>query len=363
MLCALLVLIFSLALNSGVPVKRDLPEIGPVKPAYASVSAGDCDRWAAPPGRRALGRDSSMDDSQASRQGSSQRQPLRSVPALARSLRRGETGCLLPGHYRHSDPARLQRPRTALIGLGPGVRVDGAIWVTEGARGAAVRGLALTASDSNFFIPLKVQADRVLIAGNRIRGTRSTSCVLVGSTRRATAVRIERNWIHDCGSRGKLDHLVYLEDTRRAVVRGNVLDRNPGGWAVHMYADADASRIERNLIDGNYGGVIFAGDDDDTSDYNVVRWNVIGFSQPRWNIEGSWEAATGHGNVAYANCLYATRRRGTGGVDETGGFALGDNVIVPRQSGGRGGIDRYRLAGSMGCGRLVEPLPPAFAGR
>jgi len=330
------------AAHSGV----DLPTLGPVPNPHRSTPA-QCDRWAAPPGRRVP---------------PARRPALRSVPALTGSLRAGETGCLVPGRYRHSDPAKLRRPGSALLGVGSGVRVDGAVWVTGRARGSQIRGLDLTASDPVFFIPLKVQADRVLVAENRIRGARSTTCVLVGSTRRATGVRIERNWIHHCGRRGKLDHLIYLQQTRGALVRGNVLDGNPGGWGVHMYPDADGTRIERNLIDGNRGGVIFAGDEDRASERNLVRWNVIGFSRPRWNVEASWGGTIGAENVAHSNCLYGPPDIAFGGIGPIEGFRVANSAVVAGPAGGSPGVDRYRLARRKRCARLVEPLPPTYPG-
>ena len=128
---------------------------------------------------------------------------------------------------------------------------------------------------------------------------------------------VERNRIHDCGSRGKLAHLIYVTNSRGAVIRANLLVDNQGGWAVHLYPNADGTLVERNVIDSNQGGVIFAGDGNVASDRNVVRENVITNSAPRWNIEGSWSGGPeGQGNVAQRNCLYSSGR----------GNALGDRV-------------------------------------
>jgi hypothetical protein len=356
----LLVRIVALLILATVHTGASLPRVAPLGAPPGPVAAAECDRWAAPPGRRVTARRRASEHRR--RRPGNRARPLRSVPALANSLRNGETGCLLPGHYRFGDPAMLRRPRSRLVGIGGGVHVDGAIWVTARARGAQVRGLDLTASDPTYFIPLKVQADDALVAEDRIRGSRSTSCVLVGSTRRAVGVRIEGNWIHDCGRRGKLDHLIYLEQTRGAIVRGNVLTRNPGGWAVQMYPNADRSRIERNLIDGNRGGVIFAGEDGETSDYNVVRWNVISFSGPRWNIESSWAEGAGRGNVALENCLYATRPLDPSGIGHRVGFDAYDNLVLDHSPYAIRRPHRYLFAGPSECEQLVEPPPAVFPG-
>ena len=220
---------------------------GPVAEG-ASRTAG-CDRFVSPRG------------SDRGRHRGTQSRPFRSLRRLANSLRRGQMGCLYPGSYRHGTPVRLRRPRTALRGLAGGaVRVDGAIWVQGPARGASVSKLRLTASDSVYDIPLKVLADDVRVTRNLIYGSDSSICVLVGSHRLAHRTRIERNRISRCGTRDKFDHLIYLQQTRHAIVRNNLLTYNAGGWAVHMYPDADETVVERNTMDGNQGGVIFAGD-------------------------------------------------------------------------------------------------------
>ena len=92
---------------------------------------------------------------------------------------------------------------------------------------------------------------------------------------------VELNRIHGCGRTGKLAHLIYVTHSQGAVIRNNLLVGNGGGWAVHLYPDADGTLVEGNVIDSNEGGVIFAGDGGgDTSDRNVVRENVITNSAP-----------------------------------------------------------------------------------
>ena len=348
-LVALLAVLLTLASSDAVE-----PATHTVAKPFAAVDVDPaqvrCDRFAAPYG--------------SDRRAGTREQPFRGVPRLLRSLRAGETGCLQPGRYRHRDPAELRSPRTSLVGLGGRARVDGAIWIAERATGAQVRGLSLTASDRTFFIPLKVQADRARVAGNRIFGSRSTTCVLIGSTRRARHVTIDRNWIHRCGRRGKLDHLIYVANADRTVIRGNVLSDNPGGWGVHLYPNADRSIVERNLIDGNQGGVIFGGDGFRTADGNVVRANTITFSSPRWNIEGSWSrGVVGAGNLAYGNCLYTDGLDAPAGVGRQIGFSSSSDLASSRSPYSVRSGDGYGFAASDACGRLVEPLPDAFETR
>ena len=311
---------------------------GPV--AQGTSRTAGCDRFASPRG------------SDRGRHRGRQSRPFRSVRRLARSLRRGQTGCLYPGSYRHGTPVRLRRPRTTLRGLAGGaVRVDGAIWVEGTARGASLSKLRLTASDPTYDIPLKVLADDVRVTRNAITGSASSICVLVGSHRLAHRTRIERNRISRCGSVGKFDHLIYLQQTRQARVRDNLLTANAGGWAVHMYPDADQTVVERNTIDGNQGGVIFAGDGTGaTSDGNVVRLNVITFSSPRWNIEGSWsEGPAGRGNLAYDNCLFTEGPDAPAGIAERIGFSAERNTVVAASPYIARPLGDYRLAPTSGC--------------
>lgn len=338
------------AISGNAPAAEPESKAAPPTRPGVSPDRVDCDRYAGPNGLDLRGR-------------GSKRRPLRSVPRLLMRLRAGETGCLLPGRYRHHFPAKLVSPGAKLIGLEGRAKVDGAIWVTERARRAQVRGLDLTASDRVFFIPLKVQANGVRVAGNRIRGSRSTTCVLIGSTRRARGVRIERNWIHRCGRRGKLDHLIYVQDASGTVIRGNVLTDNPGGWAVHLYPNADRSTIDRNLIDGNQGGVIFAGVGSTTSDHNTVRSNVITNSSPRWNVEGSWSVYVGVGNVVDGNCLFTTGPDAPTGIGDPVGFTAGPTLVRTTSPYSAGRYDEYRFPAGSECGGYVEPLSVAFARR
>lgn len=225
----------------------------------------------------------------------------------------------------------------------------------SGADGARVAGLRLTSHDPVYSIPLKVQADGVAIVGNDITATRSISCVLVGSDRTVSGVVIEDNRIQHCGRRGKHDHLIYVVHSRSAVIRHNLLVGNPGGWAVHLYPDADGTLVAGNVIDSNKGGVIFAGTGrGDTSDGNVVRENVITNSTPRWNIESSWSGGPpGEGNSASRNCLFSTGPGRPSGLGREDGFDQSENVVakgavyVDRQAGD------YRLRRDSSCAAVA----------
>ena len=287
--------------------------------------------------------------------------PYRSVKRLARSLRSGQTGCVQPGRYSHREVAHLRSPGATLRGIGGGRRplVLDPIWIEPSAVGASVRNLRLTSLDRVYTVPLKVQASRARIAGNRIFGSTNESCILVGSQNRVSGVTIERNVIRNCGRSGKFDHLLYIEDARGTRIRWNLLLANHGGWAVHLYPDADGSRVEHNVIDGNFGGVVIAGYGDATSNDNLIRANAITYSGPRRNVEASWEGRFGSGNYVTANCLYSQSADAPSGIGQRWGFSVGSNAVI----GGSPYVDRadgdYRFHSRSPCGGLVGDVAAA----
>jgi hypothetical protein len=336
----------ALALVAGSCSDTEASRPGADPEPVLQAAARGCDRYASPRG-------SDLNTG-------TRRFPFRSVPKLTRSLRAGEGGCLARGVYRHRGVARLRAPGTTLRPIGRArVVVNGAIWVLGRARGARVLGLRLTSSDPVYAIPLKVQADDVTIARNTITGRRNTICVLVGSDRVAERTLIEENRISNCGRRGKFDHLLYISHTRDAVVRRNLLTRNPGGYAVHLYPDADGTLIEQNVMDANLGGVVFAGDGyGHVSEGNEVRENVIVGAGPRWNVEGSWSGGpVGGGNSAHHNCVYSTGPSAPSGLFPESGFDESDNLVLPGSPyrGARAG--RYTLRRTSPCWRLTGLSP------
>jgi hypothetical protein len=332
---------------------RDSPSAKPrTKPGPPRANvAVDCRRYASPRGSdRARG---------------TRRAPYRTARHLVRSLRTGQTGCLLRGTYRHRGVVHLRRPRTTLRNA-PGARatVDGAIQIERRARGASVAGLRLTSHSRTFFTPVKVEASDARVVRNVIFGSVNSICVQVGGSEAAPQrVVIEENLIGRCSREGKLDHQIYLAETRDTVVRWNILTGNAGGWGVHLYPNADRTLVEHNVIDGDYGGVVFAGDGEETADGNVVRNNAITFSTRRGNLEGSWSGGPeGSGNVAYNNCLFSRGPGAPAGLSRTAGFAARGNTVL-RGSPYRSRSRRdYRFRQDSPCRRLVGDVS-ARAGR
>lgn len=291
--------------------------------------------------------------------------PYRSLEELVESLEAGETGCLRAGTYG-GDSVYFEAPEAELRSYpGEVATITAFMEVTPEAAGAHIHHLRFDAADHDNDVGIKLQADRTRFADNELTKGGNGICLLAGTYNDATGIVIERNRIYDCGpASSKYMHQIYLQNTRGAIVRWNLLTGNAGGWGVHLYSNADDSLIAHNVIDGNHGGVIFAGTDGDTSDRNVVRNNAITYSQQRWNIEGSWsDEPPGTGNRALRNCVYSNGEDAPSGIEEgDGGFRASANLIwsgSPYLARARGD---YRLDPSSRCARLVGDVVGVIAG-
>jgi Right handed beta helix region len=304
-------------------------------------AAGPCDRVASPTGS----------DSAAGSAAS----PYRSAQKLVESLSAGETGCLRSGSYGGSD-LRLDEPRVTLRSYpGESAKVTAFLEVYPEAERATVTGLRFDSTRNGNDTGVKLQADGAVFSHNELTKGGRGICLLAGSYTKPRDIVIERNHIHDCGPRNsKYDHQLYLVHTRGARVRWNILRGNAGGWGVHFYPDADGTLVEHNIIDGNRGGVVFAGEGRDTSDHNVVRNNAITYNGPRWNLESSWSGGPrGGGNQAVANCVYSTGADAPTGIGARQGFSTGGNAVLggsPYANRARGD---YRFRSDSPCARLV----------
>jgi Right handed beta helix region len=291
--------------------------------------------------------------------------PYRSLEELVDSLDAGEVGCLRAGTY-DGDSVYFDAPEAELRSY-PGelATITAFMEVRPDAVGAHIHHLRFDATHHDNDVGIKLQADRTQFTDNELTKGGNGICLLAGSYHPAAGVIIERNRIYDCGpASSKYAHQIYLQSTRGAVVRWNILTGNAGGWGVHLYSDADDSLIAHNIIDGNHGGVIFAGTDGDTSDRNVVRFNAITYSQQRWNLEGSWsDEPAGTGNRALRNCVYSNGEDAPSGIEEDDeGFAASANLISPGSPYvGRGRGD-YRLDPDSRCARLVGDVVGVIAG-
>jgi len=172
--------------------------------------------------------------------------PYRSLEELVDSLDAGEVGCLRTGTYG-GDSVYLEAPGAELRSY-PGelATITAFMEVTPEAVGAHIHHLRFDASHHDNDVGIKLQADGTQFTDNELTKGGNGICLLAGTYHPAAGVVIERNRIYDCGpASSKYMHQIYLQGTRGAVVRWNILTDNAGGWGVHLYSDADDSQIGR----------------------------------------------------------------------------------------------------------------------
>jgi hypothetical protein len=332
--------------------------VAAVAPASASAAAPTtCTKVAAPTGS----------DSAAGTEAA----PFKTVQKLTRSLASGQTGCLRAGTYGGAD-IFLDKADTGLQSY-PGERatLTSFLEVTSTAPRSRVSGLKIDTTGSSNSVGTKLQADDVVFSDNEVTKGGQGICILAGTYNPAQRIVIERNVIYNCGaavkpdgSKNKFDHQIYLSGTRNAIVRWNVLRDNAGGWGVHMYPNADGTLVEHNIIDGNQGGVIFAGEGGGASESNTVRNNVITGSNPRWNVEASWSGgAAGTGNTATNNCLYSNGPGQPSGIATQNGFSASSNTVLSSLPYADRNAGDLRFKSDSACANLVGDVLGAIAGR
>lgn len=293
---------------------------GPVASASPAVS---CDLVAAPDGR---------DDA-----AGTVAAPLRTPQRLIDRLGPGQTGCLRAGVYadRSSDGyvARFahggRRGRPLILRNFPGERATlaGIVYVTRTADDVTISDLVIddpTTYASNGEITVEINATRTTLLRDEITNRSLKTCVILGSgdVGRAIGTVIRDSILHECGDPDNHmhDHAIYLTQAAGTRIEGNVIS-GTGGYGVHLYPDAQRTLVRHNVIVGNGGGVIFAGEGDSASSHNVVEENVIERSSQAPDVSSYWGDRVGNRNVARRNCLSG------GPVAEHPGFAILGNIV------------------------------------
>jgi hypothetical protein len=316
--------------------------------------AGACDRVAARGGS----------DRNAGTAGS----PFHTVQRLADSLKAGQTGCLRSGTYDEMTPGqyvlkffhggRPKAPVTIRSYPGERARLKGVVYFPQGSPHVTLRDVDIDGrapwltSDT---VTVQIMAADVTFEGNDLTNRGLKSCMILGSNSgwgRAVRTHIRRNVIHGCGNpgHGMLDHGIYAENVLDADISGNVFWGN-AAYAVHLYPNAQGTRVTRNVMADNGGGVIFAGEGSRASSRNLVERNVIARSRHDFNITFYWPTrqTVGTGNVARDNCLFDGAR---GNIARQVGFAAAGNVIADPKFANPAARD-YRPAAGTACSRLV----------
>jgi parallel beta-helix repeat protein len=304
------------------------------------------------------------------------KEPYRTIAHLLGTLSAGDTGCLLPGLFqenvRFNSGGSPGRPLTLTSVLDTDTMIYGTVYVPAAANDVVISRLLLNGTNSSNRPSPIVNGDRVSLVGNDITNWHSAICVLLGPgfedpSQRAIDPVVEGNRIHDCGRlpASGHDHGVYVEGTTNARIVGNLIYDN-ADYGIHLYPDADGSVIENNVVDGNGGGLIFAGEraggeygSAHSSDNNVVRANIFSNNAMRNNLESWWGGPTGAGNLVSNNCFWNGHPRDID--DSAGGFVhVQDRIADPLY------VDRlhknFALQPKSPCAGLGPVGPPPVAG-
>lgn len=251
--------------------------------------------------------------------------PFRTVTRLLRALPTGATGCLVGGSV-FRERVFVVRP-AILRSIAGRATILGGVVVTRGARGAAIRGLAIRGRGRGSAAVL-VQADGALIVGNDVSGRyvdRNVPCVLLEGVH---DVVVDGNRVHECTRAIRSNPYsagIVVASALRTRVSHNLVFHTRGDGIV-LAPNAQRSRVTRNVVDGNPGGVFIGGDARTASSHNLVTRNVISNSG-RWNVHASWPGPLGGENVVASNCFW---NGFAGNFAGTGFWAVGNLVARPR---------------------------------
>ena len=249
------------------------------------------------------------------------------------SLSRGETGCLREGIHSASDVIELLSPAVTLTSYpGEQATLTGRLVITREADQATIENLTLDGSPGDGPSPTVNAAD-VVFLGNDVTNRHTGICFVLGDDKygEANGTLIENNRIHDCGRlpATNQDHGIYAAHASGTVIRNNLIYGN-ADRGIQLYPDADDSLVTDNVIDGNGEGVIISGNDESSSDDNLIEGNLITNSTIRYNVESNWPGPIGSGNMVRGNCVFGGARGDSQGGIETpaDGFEALDNVIA-----------------------------------
>ena len=273
--------------------------------------------------------------------------PFRTPQRLVNALRPGQTGCLRSGTYALDRELRFDRGGHAGAAITlrsyPGERAtltNGFVYVVHGADYVTVKNLNIDAGRATENSVQIMSAHTVLQGNNITNHNHRFSCIILGSDLgwgRAANTLVADNVIHQCGSAvdGREDHGIYVDNVVNATITRNVI-WGSSAWGLHLYPDAQGSRVTYNVIDRNGGGIVFGGNSLSASGNNYVAHNIVANSSLDYNLEEYWGGAIGTGNIATENCLFNANGENIVPVRE--GFRARNNVVLANV----GYVDRAR---------------------
>jgi len=255
--------------------------------------------------------------------------PVRSIGRLLAGLKKGQTGCLLPGwrfseHVRVSGGGGLGHP-IRIVGLGPGRPVlDGVVRVAKTGHDVTFEHIQIEGDGTPGKAIVSIAGTHISLVDGAVTGphywNRSIACIRVGGGARGTV--ISRMRVHDCtraGTRKLYAPGIVVSDATGTVISRSIVHHTIGD-AIALAPAAIRSAITHTIIDSNTSGIYIGG----RSSGNFIAQNTISYSG-RWNVHGTGSST--RGNVVTRNCIW----RGYGGNVVGRGFsAYGNLVASPR---------------------------------
>ena len=249
-----------------------------------------------------------------SNSGLDEEHPLRNVQTLVQGLQPGQTGCLRGTAaaepfsenvvIQNKNPSGGDESNRITLMSYPGevAKIRGRVAIEDSANRITVKQLVLEGTAGG--ATARLEGDDLVISDNNITG--EASCVRVGVIQstpdlmvRAERVGILRNRIHDCAT-----DAINLGRSLYANVQTNLIYDN-SDYGVRLSADADATFVYRNIIDGNGHGVVFFGVDSSRfADTNFISSNIISRSTAGRNI-GYTQMTGPAGNFVTQTCVYS----------------------------------------------------------
>ena len=293
-------------------------------PAGAATGQG-CARWASSSG---------SDGNPGTRQA-----PFRSVGRLLGSLAPGTTGCLAGGsHFAERVVVSRAGRRSAPVRIrtwgSPRAVISGTVSVTGGGHDFILAAVVVEGDGSPAPAIVTVRGSRVTLVRDAVSGpgylNRSIACV--EATGQAWHVVLDHVEVHDCTRvtthRVTAPGIVvaHAHDTR---IRDSFVFHVPGDGIV-LAPDAQRTRVDHTIVDGNVSAVFIGGGKRRASTGNVVTQSILSFSG-RWNVHSLWNGPVGGGNVIAGNCIWKGFRGNLSGT----GFAAYGNLFVPPRYAGR----------------------------
>jgi hypothetical protein len=277
-----------------------------------------CDRFASTVGSDARGRGTF-------------RQPFLTLTRLDRSLRPGQTGCLMGGTYGgltawHQIDTDGTSDDRITIREAPGQIATVSGWVDIEASYTTVEDLRI--DGSNTLYPTR--------AGTTCRSNVSQSLTISGHNDTLQYVEyfqlipdlrgngigigywgdadntiIRHDKIHDVGGCDFYDHLIYLAGGRGAQIYDNWLWNDPHGWGIKLDPGPTGARIWGNVIDRAGSGFNFGNSSGhrptaDNRVFDNIVMNSVGVSNPDipWSYPGVLVTSPGMLSSSTGNELY-----------------------------------------------------------